>query len=243
MIKASFSCDLIPAAQKHVAFLQRLHNDGITTLNARDAREAMRRYTDLWLPWMAAEASAATEWIPPADVAWMWHCHRLAPLDYETYCRRRFGGIIVEPSPPFASKNAPTVYPTEATASTRTAWYHRYGEQEPLFLSMSAEGDTDQGKDSADFANSNDHLLQGFDLLASAARQKTFLWQVSGAKFADDAFLQQGVENYAKFLALSALPGGSKGALVPTYQVGDVFLAHTWWTRAWLALTLVVHAT
>jgi hypothetical protein len=224
MTKASFSCDLIPEAKKHVAFLQRLHNNGITTMSERDAKEAIRRYTHLWLPWMAAESVLQDgSWIPPADVAWMWHCHRLAPFDYESYCQRRFGRII-EPLPTF-SYQAPSVYPLEAEASTRAAWYSRYGEQEPFFLSGAADdGDAHEHKvdDSAASSNSkskNSHILQGFDLLASADRQKSFLWQVSGAKFADETFLQQGVENYAKFLELSAVPGRTKGALVPTYQV------------------------
>ena len=59
-------------------------------------------------------------------------------------------------------------------------------------------------------------MLDGFDIAASSECQANFLWQVSGPRFADDDFLEQGVENYYKFLLLknySSLP------LVPTYQI------------------------
>ena len=60
-------------------------------------------------------------------------------------------------------------------------------------------------------------ILDGFDLAASAERQKTFLWQVSGDAFKSDAFLVQAVENYGRFLWLMRLHPDI--FLVPTYQV------------------------
>jgi Glycine-rich domain-containing protein-like len=46
------------------------------------------------------------------------------------------------------------------------------------------------------------HLLLGFDLHVSSERQSTFFWQVSGKRFQDDDFLEEGVEKYTKFLKL-----------------------------------------
>ena len=58
---------------------------------------------------------------------------------------------------------------------------------------------------------------QGFDLVSSAKAQATFLWQVSGPNFQDDAFLLQGAENYSKFLTVSQM--ASDFPIVPTYQI------------------------
>ena len=66
-------------------------------------------------------------------------------------------------------------------------------------------------------------MLDGFDIAASSECQANFLWQVSGPRFADDDFLEQGVENYYKFLLLknySSLP------LVPTYQIELTWHTH-----------------
>ena len=46
--------------------------------------EALRRYEQLWLPLLAAakaEGATATL-VPPLDVAFVWHLHRLQPAAY-----------------------------------------------------------------------------------------------------------------------------------------------------------------
>jgi hypothetical protein len=41
-----------------------------------------------------------------------------------------------------------------------------------------------------------DELLDGYNILASATAQASFLWQVSGPIYQDDGFLEKAVENY-----------------------------------------------
>ena len=69
-----------------------------------------------------------------------------------------------------------------------------------------------------------DSLLSGFDLLASTDRQATFLWQVSGPKFHDMKFLEDGVRNYYKFLCLRK--HAPRQVIVPTYQIDLMWHTH-----------------
>lgn len=51
-------------------------------------REAIRRYSDVFLPLLAhlTEQKAVPELAVPLDIAWLWHCHKLAPLQYAKDC-------------------------------------------------------------------------------------------------------------------------------------------------------------
>lgn len=52
-------------------------------------KEALRRYEQLWLPLLASQRRAGGAWqqlVPPLDVAFIWHLHRLHPSAYETDC-------------------------------------------------------------------------------------------------------------------------------------------------------------
>ena len=59
-------------------------------------------------------------------------------------------------------------------------------------------------------------MVGGFDLLGSTDRQATFLWQVSSPSFDDIDFLEQGVENYRRFLLLKPMAQKLCTILVPT---------------------------
>jgi hypothetical protein len=90
-------------SKKHLSFLATLHKLGVT-LKAPSSR-SLHRYVDLWLPLvhdMAIKNSKdiTGNLIPPPDVAWLWHSHRLAPSQYESYVCSRFGDLL-EASPSF----------------------------------------------------------------------------------------------------------------------------------------------
>jgi Glycine-rich domain-containing protein-like len=145
------------------------------------------------------------------DIAWLWHCHRLAPQRYESFCQHRFGGIV-DPLPAF-------LFQTEKNQDEITSilWAKAF-PQEPLFTPRTA---ADVGDD-IPLTRDLDELVDGFDLLQSCSAQSGFLWQVSGPKFQEDEFLIKGIENYRKFLTLSQgdLP------LVPTYQIDLIWHTH-----------------
>lgn len=228
-----FSTNLVDASKKHLLFLQELHRAGVTL--TPPVVESLRRYVELWLPLVhkhqqqgvcandeGSSSSPTTHLIPPPDVAWLWHCHRLAPLKYEAYVRGRFGGLL-EASPAFAVQTDPTppgwsddAGSCDPKKSTRDAWSEAYPDK-PFFLSEEA-GKTSELLTSRECRT----VLDEFDLLASMESQSSFLWQVSRPQFQDDAFLRQGVERYHKFLKLSKFTGKDT-VLVPTYQVRHFF--------------------
>jgi hypothetical protein len=77
--------------------------------------------------------------------------------------------------------------------------------------------------------------LEGFDLVSSTHNQAAFLWQVSGPKFREDAFLHEAMKNYHKFLQLSS-NGEKRLPLVPTYQI-DLM----WHTLCFYSVSVPVH--
>ena len=212
-----FSCNLISNAKKHLEFLKLVHEYHVTLDNpncSHGNQESFRRYHELWLPLVAvviaktkanpdtSSSTPTTSTIimetlyPPPDIAWLWHCHRLAPKDYVDYCRDTFGGIIIEAHPPFAmvhpsfGSNASTTEPvvqkekrksTIYIQRTMDLWTKMY-PLESFFLDMNKKNSlTVEPK-------MESSLLHGFDLLGSTERQANFFWQVSGERFGDDDF-------------------------------------------------------
>eukprot|EP00934_Nitzschia_sp_Nitz4_P002961 Nitzschia sp. Nitz4//scaffold23_size168460//138877//140526//NITZ4_002244-RA/size168460-processed-gene-0.273-mRNA-1//-1//CDS//3329543710//2951//frame0 len=210
---SAFSADLPTLASEHIRFLRKIHSLGISL--SRPSNESLRRYRDLWLPLIQSLPNETL--IPPPDIAWLWHCHRLAPLRYEEYLQTKFGANIpiLEAKPPF-SLQVSSEERGESMLSTEHFWETMFS-LEPFFLPESVV----RKDDDANVA-SNDLLLNGFDLLGSAERQGTFLWQVSGPNFSDMTFLEEGAVKYYKFLALQKVPEAKDQTLVPTYQI-DLF--------------------
>ena len=72
-----------------------------TPRNQKVLLEAVRRYEDLWIPFLAlAPPEERTSLVPPLDVEWVWHCHMLAPFAYErdlVLVLRKHGFDVVNP--------------------------------------------------------------------------------------------------------------------------------------------------
>jgi hypothetical protein len=225
-----FSCDLVSNAKKHIQFLKDIHP--YTTVRfaslqdepvTADVLESLRRYENLWLPLLSETPTEPPELqlIPPPDIAWLWYCHRLAPQQYIKYCRSNFqSGRIIEANPPFSMIGE--VQAINVIASTKKLWKQKY-PNEKFYL---------PNDDVRPIASSIDNdvpvypLLDGFDLIGSAKRQVTFLWQVSGKEYSDDQFLHNGVENYEKFLRLTDLAMQQDFILVPTLQIDLMWHTH-----------------
>ena len=229
-VQDKFACDLVEMAKLHVQFLKTAHVLGYSI--SRPKKESIRRYDELWLPLMANlnkmnlqsdGGKEPIEFVPPGDIAWIWHCHRLAPYQYTKYVQRRFGlspGDMLNAYPPFSLQ----VDNEEGNerSQVRDLWYEHYPD-EPFFLKEEETGkvDTDD-KTSYD----SKKVLDGFDIFGSCERQASFLWQVSGERFNDDEFLLEGVRNYYKFLTLKKSDAGSKQIIVPTYQIDLMWHTH-----------------
>jgi hypothetical protein len=161
--------------------LQGLHAQGITLCSP--SSKSLERYADCWLP-LVASLDGNIKLVPPADVARLWHCHQLAPINYERYVQGRFGKLL-EPNPSSAFQDIHDETEEEA-GRTRDFWATLYPSM-PFFLSNDHKG-------SSPPAESPHHLLEGFDIIASAERQATFLWQASDPHFQDQDFLEEGVK-------------------------------------------------
>jgi Glycine-rich domain-containing protein-like len=159
--------------------------------------------------------------IPPPDIAWLWYCHRLAPKQYCNYCQKEFGRVI-EANPPFSlafpEDTTDNDSATCATALTKILWNERYPNESFFYLNHHV--------DNSVVIDAPIPLVHGFDLLESTSRQSTFLWQVSGERFADDDFLEEGAQNYAKFLQLKPRAMERRMTLVPTYQIDLMWHTH-----------------
>ena len=104
-----FQDDLVACAHRQLLFLTLLHSEGISIRRPKVA--SLRRYVRLWLPLVAKHTNPsvnddAVELIPPADVAYLWHVHRLAPRQYKYHIRST--GLAnseegyLDANPPFA---------------------------------------------------------------------------------------------------------------------------------------------
>lgn len=265
----AFSVNLVENSKSHRVFLQTLHSLGIS--QHRPPAESVRRYKDLWLPLVAAyqgmlrdqensinadddfeddkvwgDRVEAVGLVPPADVAWLWHCHRLAPrryVDYIKMCCSVDGKEVfqekvmktLEADPPFALQHCThtadglVVVPSTsavfaAATNARILWEAMY-PNDPFFFSAEEEG-TCRTCSKEEESSEKMGVLFGFDLIASTERQRAFLWQVSGPRFDDDCFLRDGVTNYERFLRLRASPHGRSQIIVPTYQIDLMWHTH-----------------
>ena len=237
-------------AKKHLKFLQGLHALGVTTISI--SSKMMDRYINKWLPLMAHHQKEATDtkmptsmmMIPPPDVAWLWHCHRLAPKHYEAYTVLHFG-FVVEPCPSFlyqldddsakqsnkAGMEMVSFNQAEAAEFTKYQWSQMF-LNDPFFSSPEDAEECLYLKDThvnkvrfdEEFVVNWSNKLDGYDLIASAACQASFLWQVSGPRFSDDDFLKEGINEYYKFLLLK--DDGKLLPLVPTYQIDLMWHTH-----------------
>ena len=244
-----FSCDLMTSAKKHLEFLKSVREYYVTSNDPKcnqRTHESLRRYQELWLPLVATVATKAnadtalastpttttiTEQLlyPPPDIAWLWHCHRLAPKHYANYCHENYGGHIIEAQPPFVMVH-PSVFTSNMEQSSQLEhpkcdryfqrtidlWKEMY-PYESFFLDVDKETKVESPPLS---------LLNGFDLLGSTERQADFLWQVSGERFGDDDFLREGVLNYYRFLQLKQNASKQGTMLVPTYQIDLMWHTH-----------------
>lgn len=198
----------IAGASEHIAFLRTIHVHGISL--SKPSRESLRRYTQLWLPLVAA--NMGKQLVPPGDIAWLWHCHRLAPGRYTKYVNMRFGVLALEAHPAFSLQVEGTEHPP-----TIQLWEDAFGPAEPFMLSSAVEWPVcDEDADG---------LLAGFDLIGSCERQTSFLWQVSGVRFNDPEFLVEAQTNYFKFLCLNKFKN-RKQVIVPTYQIDLMWHTH-----------------
>lgn len=200
--------DLAELSYRHVSFLRRLHGLGVTLTEPSD--ESVRRYVELWLPLVAKMASTGLAIIPPTDIAWIWHCHRLSTKLYEAYTVEQFGTNATATTQLNGAASAFQFLTKETPRDLKqysVDYWDMYNRGEPFFVegpsndagvknssTATASMKTKmislmQGWNGMDtsvvFSNSNDkrYNLFGFDLAACSKNQASFLWNISGPDF------------------------------------------------------------
>eukprot|EP00271_Cylindrocystis_brebissonii_P020139 TRINITY_DN653_c0_g1_i1.p1 TRINITY_DN653_c0_g1~~TRINITY_DN653_c0_g1_i1.p1 ORF type:complete len:1019 (-),score=176.43 TRINITY_DN653_c0_g1_i1:385-3441(-) len=94
-----FSADVLGAVRPHLRLLREISywpclNKG------RAAARAIFRYEECWLPLVAAVQDGSCQVpgghspMPPLDVNWVWHCHRLNPLLYGLDCYTIYNQVL-----------------------------------------------------------------------------------------------------------------------------------------------------
>ena len=160
--------------------------------------------------------------MPPIDIAWVWHLHRLAPLKYAAYCRERFGAVLEPGASAFRLQSADARTQDQGDAEdcerTRLVWSQAY-PSEPFFLDVAG-----QRRASGRGESSESSLVES--LVATAGRQSTFLRHVSGACFSNELFLSRAIERYDRFLRLMGQCGYRQHFYVPPYDVDLCWHTH-----------------
>ncbi|CAM6126838.1 unnamed protein product [Calypogeia fissa] len=220
--KIDVSVDLITAAKRQLCFLRAVHC--VPGLHRGPAVVvAIKRYYKCWMP-IAAEQSnlkvKQTEWekaalLPPFDVQWVWHCHRLNPVEYRKFCMAKYQRVI--DFPVFAAAESETA----ARERCRKLWV-KWHPREP-FDSLSLMRKLSSGQVYPIEEQSDDE--EEFDLVPAIARQSSFYFQVSQPYVWEEAFLRVALHRYKCFLHILRKSEG-KILCVPTYDIGLIWHAH-----------------
>lgn len=146
----------------------------------------------MWLPLLSARRLAGQDWqalVPPLDVAFVWHLHRLQPSLYAADCQRlpdAQGHVLhVDLERAFRFTDGADAPGAEAARAWRAAhpkepfWPPQPGPATAAFTSKLAA-----------------------DLAAAAVRAPIFTHQLLRAPYASRPFLNRALARYAKLLLL-----------------------------------------
>ena len=181
--------------KEHLNFLTAVEKSLPNAGNTLTA-ENVHRYEKLWLPLVSKHEDLIL--IPPLDIAFMWHVHRLAPLQYSKFCKQHFHKILNSNTFSFQTNNKqPTLLLSNeskieppAQVRTRLLWKEATNDA-PFFCPVSSK------------SVPNVTLLVGdYDVAAAAKRQTSFGNTISSPLYHSDEFLLCSIQQYKKFLLL-----------------------------------------
>ncbi|XP_078436875.1 glycine-rich domain-containing protein 1-like isoform X2 [Wolffia australiana] len=175
---------------------------------------AIDRYKNYWLPLIAQQDESSTvPLLVPLDCEWIWHCHRLNPLQYIRDCEREFGRII-------GSRNViSTVGEGPIPLESKEIWIKAY-PHEPFEIDYSCSSSTND--------NHEEKTEITYDLVSAVKRQSSFFDQVSRPSMNDDNFLNYAVARYKGFLHLRRRNQEQSVNIfqVPTYDIDLIWHSH-----------------
>ncbi|CAI0405390.1 unnamed protein product [Linum tenue] len=213
------SVDLLAAAKQQLRFLDAV--DKNRWLYEEPALgKAIYRYNACWLPLLAKHSeSPLFEGLlaVPLDCEWIWHCHRLNPVRYNSDCLDLYGSNL---------DNSHVVSSIEGTCTRQTeeVWSRMYPD-EPFHFDVSRAlsplGNSDQSVTVVEKCTK-------YDLVAAVKRQIPFTYQVSRPHMSHHVFLEEAVARYKGFLHLIKRnrERSIKAFCVPTYDIDLIWHTH-----------------
>ena len=160
---------------------------------------AIRRYEQSWMPLASTiDGDAISEFASPLDVHWVWHCHLLAPHNYENDCARLTGKVLDHV---VRSKSDLVAWHQK----TEPLWRQRYPDA-PFEVDLSDRTKLSIG-------------IRYYQPICSygVIRQLNFFYQVSLPHFRCHTFLKNFINRYKKFLFLRKCKPDA--LLVPCYDI------------------------
>jgi len=204
VVEPTISVNLEPPTLRHQLDFLRAVSEMRFLSDPDVISNAVRRYEQCWLPLAAAESGSESSLSPPVDVHWIWHCHMLAPYDYQRDCLQLVGSVVDHSVMSISQLN-------EQRRATADVWQHKYRD-EPFDV-------TDVKPSTRPCQRSS-----SYDLVAAVRRQSKFFYHVSLPHYHDDRFLRQALARYRKFLRLKLRHRDA--VLVPSYDIDLVWHTH-----------------
>ncbi|CAL4982992.1 unnamed protein product [Urochloa decumbens] len=177
---------------------------------------AIRRYKSCWLPLLAKHTQAPVvdgPLVVPLDCEWIWHCHRLNPVQYIRDCKKLYARIL-------NNDNVESSTRTKSKIESEKVWNELYPEEpfELEYTSSETTMDVDAG------------ATEGisYDLVSAVKRQSSFYYQVGTPTMHDKRFLVEALARYKGFLYLIKMnqEKGLQRFRVPTYDVDLMWHTH-----------------
>ncbi|XP_021364675.1 uncharacterized protein LOC110457648 [Mizuhopecten yessoensis] len=196
--------DLVEAATREVKFLEKVDQQP-SLYNGPIVRRAIYRYECLWLP-LAAKHNNRTL-VAPLDIAWVWHCHMLAPVAYTRDCEKAVGCVV---DFKIFLNNRDNQYNMDLA---RSYWEEMY-PGEPFAVCL----------DEASCSNTDFTSSFTYDIEKAVGRQQAFYYQVSLPHYLDKKFVAKGLKRYEKFLSVKK--SNPDLFIVPCYDTDLIWHTH-----------------
>eukprot|EP00746_Dinoflagellata_sp_MGD_P003994 gnl/MRDRNA2_/MRDRNA2_107731_c0_seq1.p1 gnl/MRDRNA2_/MRDRNA2_107731_c0~~gnl/MRDRNA2_/MRDRNA2_107731_c0_seq1.p1 ORF type:complete len:366 (-),score=68.70 gnl/MRDRNA2_/MRDRNA2_107731_c0_seq1:133-1230(-) len=221
------SVDLVHASQQLLSFLKAVHTSTKGELyKASPTLDcAIRRYKSGWIPLLKQlsadadmrEGSDPIDLVPPTDIAWVWHVHRLHPTAYAEFSKEQsinhevFDGAFHQQSS--TSEHSGDV---DEALATQDMWKKLHGSKMPFFMNTATH--------SCDAPNALEDRLPSSFLEAASVRQSKFLWNFLTPNYDDQEFLKGSEGRYVRWLQLKEK--NPREHLVPTVPIDLMWHSH-----------------
>ncbi|KAG9129769.1 hypothetical protein Leryth_015467 [Lithospermum erythrorhizon] len=215
--KIKVNVDLIAEAKQQLEFLASVDRNR-WLYHGTALHTAIYRYNSCWIPMLAKHLEFPFfegKLVVPLDCDWIWHCHRLNPVQYKSDCEEMYGKIL---------DSRITVSSIQGTSEKETeeVWKKLYPNEPYQSDPTSVLSDNNVEKIVAD------GKFTKYDLISAVERQSPFFYQVSRTHMSNDLYLEGAVARYKAFLYLIKRnqERSIRSFSVPTYDIDLIWHTH-----------------